>query len=305
MLTAREIFHDPTLTESAPFGVFTVGLDGRVRAWNEQAASLWGHAPAPRQDFRHGDFRCFAANGREIGAHESPFALALLRGLASEEQELIVEKPNGRRTTWLLRVEPVRDNARALLGAVAFFREKPATPRFLPLPGEEALPTLIGYVGTDLRYRFANAAFENWFGTNSKEVVGRTLAEVLGPAAFAEIAPEMRLALDGSNQEFERFIPTSLAGNRYLQLRLVPDAAPNGFVRGMAIIGNDVSATRRTELEALAKQARLGPAARAPEGSSYDPASPLDAFVSDGPSWRPTPGAPAAARPGSSSARTA
>lgn len=248
---ASAVFQNPSLSDNAPYGVFTVGNDGRILSFNAKAADLWGRAPTLGQDFYYGNVRCFSMNGRELAVHETPMAQAILRGIASPEQEAIVERPDGSRTTWCLSVEPVREGD-AIIGAVAFFRAKPCGSSFENL-GDEALPTLIGYVGNDLRYRFANAAYESWFGIPEREIVGKTLEEVLGSAAYAEIAPEMRLALDGASQEFERFIPTAAGNSRFLLLRLVPDTAPGGFVRGTAIIGSDVSATRRAELEELAQ----------------------------------------------------
>ncbi|RZA08655.1 MAG: PAS domain-containing protein [Proteobacteria bacterium] len=257
MPTAIAVFQNPGLSQNSPLGVFTMGSDGRILSFNRQAAELWGMNLEGGQSFYYNSFRCFALNGRELGLQENPMATAILRSLPTDESEIIVERPDGRRVIWHLRVEPIMGADKKNLGAVAYFRKKEAHPFPLEATPEEHLPTLIGYVGNDLRFRFANAAHGRWFGLNEPDIVGRALIEVIGADAFAEIAPELRLVLDGSPQEYERFIPTALAGNRFLSLRLVPDSAPGGFVRGMALIGSDVTVGRRQEAERSARQGAI------------------------------------------------
>ena len=67
----------------------------------------------------------------------------------------------------------------------------------------EAVPALIGYVGTDERYRFNNVAYEQWFGRPVGDVVGRHIREVLGEAVYDAIAHHVREALAGRRVTFE------------------------------------------------------------------------------------------------------
>src|SRR4051812_16078541 len=56
---------------------------------------------------------------------------------------------------------------------------------------------LISYVDREERIRFASRQLAEWFGESSRSVVGRTLREIHGEAAYAVIAPFMKRALAG------------------------------------------------------------------------------------------------------------
>src|SRR5213078_221186 len=48
----------------------------------------------------------------------------------------------------------------------------------------DALPSLIAYVDRNRRYGFANRAYVEWFGLSAGDVLNKTMAEVIGDAAF-------------------------------------------------------------------------------------------------------------------------
>ncbi len=43
-----------------------------------------------------------------------------------------------------------------------------------------ALPILVGFVDSDFIYRFANNAYEEWFGKTPEEIVGKSVQSVIG-----------------------------------------------------------------------------------------------------------------------------
>ena len=55
----------------------------------------------------------------------------------------------------------------------------------------DALPVLVSFIDREERYRFANTAYETWFGAPAAAVRGRTVREVLGEAAYAVLAPHI------------------------------------------------------------------------------------------------------------------
>lgn len=48
----------------------------------------------------------------------------------------------------------------------------------------DTVPGLVGYWGTDLRCRFANATYEAWFGRTAQEMLGLHIRDVIGPEAL-------------------------------------------------------------------------------------------------------------------------
>lgn len=114
----------------------------------------------------------------------------------------------------------------------------------------EHLPLLIAVVGADERYRYVNQAYLRWVGRRSEEVVGRTLAEVLGAEEYARSRPWVERALAGQTVSFEKDY-SQRRTQRHLSVHYVPlrleDARIDGFV-GMA---QDVTEQRQEALRLM------------------------------------------------------
>ena len=71
----------------------------------------------------------------------------------------------------------------------------------------DQVPAMLAYWDSELRCRFANRAYERWFGVDPESLVGTRLIDLLGPALFALNEPYIRRALAGQQQVFERIVP--------------------------------------------------------------------------------------------------
>jgi PAS domain S-box-containing protein len=113
----------------------------------------------------------------------------------------------------------------------------------------EAVPALVGYVGTDERYRFNNTAYEQWFGLPPGTVVGRHIREVLGEAVYAAIAPHVQEALAGRTVSFESELTYGDGKPRYVRATYVPDVGADGRVHGFVAHVTDITDLKRAEEE--------------------------------------------------------
>ncbi|HEV7228277.1 PAS domain-containing sensor histidine kinase [Brevundimonas sp.] len=109
----------------------------------------------------------------------------------------------------------------------------------------DALPLLISHIGADLTYRFMNRAYEAWFGQDRERLLGRTMTEVLGPAAFARLEPHVTAALSGRTVRFESAVPYRDGGARVIVARYIPIAGD-----GFYAVVDDVTEVRRNERRA-------------------------------------------------------
>lgn len=112
-----------------------------------------------------------------------------------------------------------------------------------------ALPVLVSFVNSDERYVLVNKAYEDWFGIPHEQLIGRTLAEVLGPAAYAKLRPFVLRGLAGEEFSFDQFdVPYRLGGTRDIRVWFVPRVSSSGSVVGYAALLQDITATRRADL---------------------------------------------------------
>jgi len=121
----------------------------------------------------------------------------------------------------------------------------------------DSLPVLISHVDANERYRFVNKAYSEWFGRPVDEMIGSTLLDVLGPAAYAGVKPWVDEALAGRAVRYETLAPYRDAAARYIDATYTPSFDSAGRIDGFFALVQDVTARKRTE-EALAlSEARL------------------------------------------------
>jgi len=95
----------------------------------------------------------------------------------------------------------------------------------------EALPALVAVAGTDGRYRVVNSAFERWAGLARSELLGRRVAELVGPVPHAACEPWIARALAGETVSLQSVDPSQRLGDlamTYIGLRI--DGAIDGHV---------------------------------------------------------------------------
>jgi PAS domain S-box-containing protein len=113
----------------------------------------------------------------------------------------------------------------------------------------DAAPVQIGYVDRDERYRLVNHAYEAWFARPREEILGRSVSELLGDVAYADIREYIRRALRGETLHYERVIPHPVLGDRVLDVQYVPDRGPDGRVRGFVSLVTDLTERLQAEQE--------------------------------------------------------
>lgn len=107
----------------------------------------------------------------------------------------------------------------------------------------------ISYCDPDRRFRFVNKAFVERFDVTPEEVLGRTLAEVLGEEASAALEMYVDAALSGQLVEFDLEVPYRVYGSHYMHCTYAPDLGENQEIRGFVAVISDISERRRAELE--------------------------------------------------------
>jgi PAS domain S-box-containing protein len=116
----------------------------------------------------------------------------------------------------------------------------------------DSLPALVSYLDRDLHYRFANRAYEDWFGLTPRQVVGKPSWEVIGEAIFEHRRPYMAAALAGEFVRFEGVTEHNRLGLRFTEVIYTPHREA-GQVAGFFVHVLDVTDRKRADA-ALAQQ---------------------------------------------------
>lgn len=113
----------------------------------------------------------------------------------------------------------------------------------------DALPVMVSYLDTEMRYVFNNRMYELCYGLSSEALRGRTVFEVIGDAAAARALPFIRRALAGESVTFDVRAPFQDGLWHELQVSYVPDGTVDSGVKGVFVVVTDLTVARQTDAE--------------------------------------------------------
>ncbi len=247
-----EVVQAKAVTNSAAEGIITIDERGIIRSVNPAAERMFAYEsrelvgknvkllmPEPHKG-AHDDYLSRYARTGEARIIGRPKELAALR---KDGTELPIE----------LNVTEIRlGGARRFVGIVRDITERKLTEQSLR-EGEEklrviadSLPALVSYVDANQVYQFANSTYENWFGLNRKDIVGRTMRDVLGDASYVVAEPYIREALAGREAAHERELIRNGKSHQLYNV-YVPHIGSRKDVLGFFILATDISDRKTLE----------------------------------------------------------
>ncbi|GEM_PF-5089224 len=117
-------------------------------------------------------------------------------------------------------------------------------------------PALVAYWDRDMRNRFANRAYQDWYGIAPADMRGMHMREVIGAARYGAIEDALEAVMRGHGGMFERTMPHDGGGTRHLLLSYVPDVQ-DGQVQGVYGFVSDISQLKLAQAGQAQALARL------------------------------------------------
>ncbi len=116
---------DQAVIDAFPQAVYLCAGDGRLVRFNAKAAELWGRSPTPGDPAERfcGSHRLYRTDGTWLPHDQCPMATALGTGEPCYGQEVIVERPDGGRSTILVNIAAIRDEQGQVSGAINSFQD--------------------------------------------------------------------------------------------------------------------------------------------------------------------------------------
>lgn len=119
------------------------------------------------------------------------------------------------------------------------------------------LPSMVGYWDKDLKNRFVNKAYGEWFGVDVSQIAGRHIWELLGDDLYRLNLPYIHGALNGELKAFERIIPNADGSrSRHSLTYYIPDFS-GGEVQGFFVLATDISVIKEAEAELRQSEERF------------------------------------------------
>ncbi len=248
------------VADSLPALIAYLSADERYLFVNARCKEMFGLAPEELVGRR-----VDALLDAETYAQTRPHLERVLRGERARFQRAVIRY--GRECNELVEFIPDQDSRGEVVGFYALVQDITDL-RDAQAKAEESeqrlrritdnIPSMVGYIDRDRRYRFNSRYYETWLDRPLSEITGRLVSEVLGPQAYAAVQPNLDRALRGERVDFDVEVenPDSV---RYVRGTYIPDFDADGQVIGVYASSTDITPLKEVErqLERLAQSDTL------------------------------------------------
>jgi PAS domain S-box-containing protein len=251
-LAGKQLEEMERLYATAPIGLGFFDTDLRVVRVNERLAQIDGLAAEAHVGRRLADVVPEVA-----AAMEGDYRELIATGLPFREREVRAATPAlpGVPRDWLVSAYPLKHPDGTVLGVTIAVSDITERKHWSDeLKRQEALlrlvidsmPGLVLYVDRDCRYRFANRVAGEWLQRPPSDFEGREIADVIGEDSFEAVRERVNRALGGEEGVFEGRLHYP-DHDREVRANYVPDRGPDGSVRGMVALVQDVTEQKQAE----------------------------------------------------------
>lgn len=121
----------------------------------------------------------------------------------------------------------------------------------------DAAPALVSFIDTRQRYVIVNRRYTEWFGAPRAAIEGRTVREVLGDDAYAQVEPALRQALGGRAASVELRLARPGVRDRFLLASYTPHLDSHDGVLGVVALLADITGQKEAQRTIAESEASL------------------------------------------------
>ncbi len=236
-----------------PFAAYTTDADGRLTAFNQAAAQMWGRQPHLGEDYWCGSHKLYYEDGRPLAHDQCPMAQTLKSGQAVRGVEAILERPDGTRVHFAPHPTVLRDHKGRIIGGINVLMDITArveaertNGHFAAIVGssEDAIisKNLDGII------RSWNRGAERIFGYTAEEAVGRHVSILIPPERQNEEPGIIERIRRGERIEHYETVRQRKDGSLFdISLTVSPVKNAAGRIIGASKIARDITERKRAE----------------------------------------------------------
>jgi PAS domain S-box-containing protein len=248
------------IVESSEDAIVGKTLDGIILSWNAGAERLYGYTAA---EMIGQSFMVLVPPDRS--AETTTCIQRLRQGEPVTPFETVRRRKDGSLIDVSVSYSPIKDQEGRGVGMAVIARDISERKR-----SEQAIrdrerqlrfvtdnaPVLIAHCDAQRRFKFVNKPYAERFGRQPHDLIGKSIAEVVGDEAFAVIAPHIATVLSGQRVKFEAEIPYRDLGTQHMLCAFAPEVDAEGQVVGYVAAVTNITERKRME-QALAEEARI------------------------------------------------
>jgi PAS domain S-box-containing protein len=246
--------------DNLPTAAYLCDPDGQITYFNRHAVAAWGREPKLRDpsDRYCGSFKLFSADGTPIARDACWMAQALKTGHESNGEEVIIERPDGSRINVLTHVNPIRDTAGSLVGAVNVLvdvtdRKQAEHVRVLLAAIVESSDDAIVSKTLDGQILTWNAGAQRLFGYTPDEAIGSPITLIIPRDLHDEERDILERVRRGERIDHYETVRVSKFGRKLnISLTISPLRDSTGRIVGASKIARDITARKEAEAALLA-----------------------------------------------------
>jgi PAS domain S-box-containing protein len=110
-----------------------------------------------------------------------------------------------------------------------------------------AMPVALTRCSRGLRYLWVSERYASWLGLRGRDIVGKPIADIIGPDALASIRPHVETVLSGKHVEYEEMVHFHGIGDRWIHAEYAPTFDGSGAADGWIASVVDITERKRAE----------------------------------------------------------
>ncbi len=245
--------------EQSPAGIIIADApDATIRLANSAALGIRGTTKVPLTNIpvdRHpANWQTYHPDGSPYAAEDLPLSRAVLFGETTRNQDVIIRQPDGQERWVLGNAAPVRDQNGEVVAGVVVFPDITNRKQV-----EQTLQKYEHIVSTsrdllalaDRRYVFqaVSQSYLDYFGRAREDVIGHTVAEVIGRDHFERVArPKVDRCLAGEEIQYQTWVTLPDNRRKYFDIRYYPHYEKGrNRISGYVISGRDLTEYKTME----------------------------------------------------------
>jgi PAS domain S-box-containing protein len=250
-LPAQNDIYYPALINSLPIAIYTCDERGYITQFNAAAAELWGREPEIGIHQWTGAWKLFRLNGSVLPPEETPMALTIKAKSQTNNDEIILERPDGTRRFIKANPRPIVDISGNFVGAISMLVDV-TTSRLIDQEKERLSALIQGSEDAIISKTLDgiitswNPAAEKLFGYTEDEMIGRSIMTLI-PAELSDEEPKIIERLR-SGERVEHFETKRLAKSGELldiSLTISPIRNSDGIIVGASKIARNITTQKR------------------------------------------------------------